>query len=300
MKIENIKAVGVVGAGTMGHGIAQTCSQAGYLVYLIDVNKEVLQKAMKAIKKGPFGLVRLVEKGRLESDQIDEVLERIKATTNYDEFSNEVDIVIEAIPEKPELKKRIFNLLDEKCPEKTVFASNTSGIMITELAESVNRKEKFVGMHWFNPAPVMPLIEVIRGFVTSEETFELIIQISKKLGKIPIEVKDGPGFYTTRFIAAYLFEAIRLFEEGIARLAGIDEMTKLAFRHPMGPFELMDLIGLDTMLHLGEYIFEITREPRYHPPLTLRKLVLSGYLGDPRFKPGSKGGWHDYFEHAKP
>jgi 3-hydroxybutyryl-CoA dehydrogenase len=300
LKIENIEAVGVVGAGTMGHGIAQVCSQAGYLVYLVDVNNDVLQKALEAIKKGPFGLTKLVEKGRLNSDQINEILMRIKTTTDYDKFSNKVDIVIEAVPEKPVLKKKIFKLLDEKCPKKTVIASNTSGIMITELAEAVNRKEKFVGMHWFNPAPVMPLIEVIRGFVTSEETFNLIIQISKKLGKIPIEVKDGPGFYTTRFIAAYLFEAIRLFEEGIAELAGIDEMTKLAFRHPMGPFELMDLIGLDTMLHLGEYIFRITQEPRYHPPLTLRKLVLSGYLGDPRFKPGSKGGWHNYFKHAKP
>jgi 3-hydroxybutyryl-CoA dehydrogenase len=145
----------------------------------------------------------------------------------------------------------------------------------------------------------MPLIEVVRGPLTSDETFNLIIELSKKLGKAPIEAKDGPGFYTTRFITAYLFEAVRLFEAGVANINEIDEMTKLAFRHPMGPFELMDLIGLDTMLHVGEYIYSITREPQYIPPLVLRKLVLSGYSGDPRLKPGSRGGWRDYFKAVK-
>lgn len=300
MKIENAKVIGVVGAGTMGHGIAQACIQAGFTVHLIDLDKSLLENALTSIRKGSFGLMKLVEKGKLTSDQVDELLKKIKTTTDYDEFSKDVDVVIEAVPENSSLKKKIFNLLDQKCPEKTILASNTSGIMISELASAVKRKDKFIGMHWFNPAPVMPLIEVVRGLVTSDETYEFTVEFSKKLGKIPIEAKDCPGFYTTRFITAYLFEAIRLFESGVADIEGIDEMTKHAFRHPMGPFELMDLIGLDTMLHIGEYIYGLTYELQYKPPLLLRKLVMSEYLGDPRFKSGSKGGWRSYFQEANP
>ncbi len=299
MKLENVKTIGVVGAGTMGHGIAQTCSRAGFPVILIDVNREVLGKALQSIKEGAFGLKKLVAKDKLTQNQANEIMKRIKITTDYDEFSESVDLVIEAVPEDLNLKKKIFKLLDDKCPKKTVIASNTSGIMITQLAEAVKRKDRFIGMHWFNPAPVMPLIEIIRGFVTSDQTFHLIAELSKKLGKHPIEATDGPGFYTTRFITAYLFEAIRLFEAQVADVTAIDEMTKMAFRHPMGPFELMDLIGLDTMLHIGEYIYGITKESHYKPPLVLKKLVMSGYLGNPRFKPGSNGGWRDYFKGIK-
>lgn len=295
MKIDDVKLIGVVGSGIMGHGIAQSFIQAKYSVRLLDVNENILRKALKLIRNGPFGLMKLVEKGKLALDDVEDLMKRIMITTDYDEFCQDVDVVIEAVPENLELKKKIFKLLDEKCPKKTLFASNTSGIMIAEIAVAVERKEKFVGMHWFNPAPVMPLIEIVKGALTSDETFSLIMELSKKLGKIPIEAKDGPGFYTTRFITAYLFEAIRLFEAGVADLKAIDDMTKLAFRHPMGPFELMDLIGLDTILHIGEYLYSRTWEPQYKPPLTLRKLVLSGYLGNPRFKPESIGGWLDYF-----
>jgi len=296
LKVEDVKIVGVVGAGIMGRGIAQTCAQVGYTVHLLDVEIGLLEKALKLIKEGPFGLATLVEKGKLKEEQVTEIISRIKTTTDYGEFCKEVDFVIEAVPEDVELKKKVFKILDEKCPEKTVLTSNTSSIMIAELATAVKRKDKFAGMHWFNPAPIMPLIEVVKGPLTSEETLKLVMDLSRRLGKIPIEVKDGPGFYTTRFITAYLFEAIRIFEEGIADIESIDEMTKLAFRHPMGPFELMDLIGLDTVLHIGEYIYGLTGEPQYKPPLTLRKLVLSEYLGDPKYKVGSKGGWRTYFE----
>jgi 3-hydroxybutyryl-CoA dehydrogenase len=299
LKIEDANLIGVVGAGTMGHGIAQTCAQAGCHVCLLDVQSSILEKALKLIRDGPFGLSKLVEKGKLSHEQVDEIMKRIKATTDYDVLCRDADVVIEAASENPELKKKIFKLLDEKCPEKTVFASNTSGIMITELAAAVRRKDKFVGMHWFNPAPVMSLVEIVRGTLTSDETYNFTVEFSKKLGKTPIEAKDGPGFYTTRFITAYLFEAIRLFEAGLAKIEDMDNMTKLAFRHPMGPFELMDLIGLDTMLHIGEYIYGITFEPQYKPPLMLKKLVLSGYLGDPRTKLGSKGGWKDFFKVVK-
>jgi len=296
LKVEDVKIVGVVGAGIMGRGIAQTCAQAGYTVHLLDVEIGLLEKALKLIKEGPFGLATLVEKGKLKEEQVTEIISRIKTTTDYSEFCKDVDFIIEAVPEDVELKKKVFKILDEKSPEKTVLTSNTSSIMITELATVLKRKDKFAGMHWFNPAPVMPLIEVVRGPLTLEETLKLVMDLSRRLGKIPIEVNDGPGFYTTRFITAYLFEAIRIFEEGIADIEGIDEMTKLAFRHPMGPFELMDLIGLDTVLHIGEYIYGLTGELQYKPPLTLRKLVLSGYLGDPKYKVGSKGGWRTYFK----
>jgi 3-hydroxybutyryl-CoA dehydrogenase len=296
LRVEDVRKIGVVGAGVMGHGIAQVCARTGFNVYLLDVNMDILEKALKLIREGPFGLMKLVEKGRLTLDQVNDIMSRIKVTTSYDDLCLDVDVVIEAVPENVDLKKKVFRILDEKCPERTVLASNTSGIMITDLASAVKRKDRFIGMHWFNPAPVMPLIEVVRGALTSDETFNLIVELSRKLGKTPIEARDGPGFYTTRFITAYLLEAVRMFEAGIAGIREIDEMTKLAFNHPMGPFQLMDLIGLDTVYHISEYLYSILREPQYKPPITLMKLVLSGYIGDPRLKPGSRGGWYSYFK----
>jgi 3-hydroxybutyryl-CoA dehydrogenase len=298
MKIEHMK-IGVVGAGTMGHGIAQVCASKGFAVILTDVNQTALDKGLNLIRSGPFGLEKLVSRGKLAAQQVDEIMDMVETTTSYDAFCQDLGIIIEAVPESLELKKQIFQRLDEKCTPDVIFASNTSGIMISELAAAVKRKENLVGMHWFNPPPVMALIEVVRGPVTSPATFARVMELSTKLGKTPIEVSDGPGFYTTRFIAAYLYEAIRLFEAGLSSVEDIDAMTKLAFRHPQGPFELMDLIGLDTVLHIGEYIYSKTAEPRYKPPLSLRKLVLSGYLGDTRFKPGSKGGWLAYYGHQK-
>jgi len=296
LKVDDVRKIGVVGAGVMGHGIAQVCARTGFNVYLLDVNMEILENALRLIRNGPFGLMRLVERGKLTVDQVNDIMSRIKITLSYDELCFEADVVIEAIPENVDLKKKIFRILDERCPERTILASNTSGIMITELASAVQRKDRFIGMHWFNPAPVMPLIEVVRGALTSDETFNLIVELSRRLGKTPIEARDGPGFYTTRFITAYLIEAIRIFEAGIAGIKEIDEMTKLAFHHPMGPFQLMDLIGLDTVYHISEYLYSVLGEPKYKPPLTLMKLVLSGYIGDPNLKPGSKGGWYSYFK----
>jgi 3-hydroxybutyryl-CoA dehydrogenase len=296
LRVEDVRKIGVVGAGVMGHGIAQVCARTGFNVYLLDVNMDILERALKLIREGPFGLMRLVERGRLTLDQVNDIMSRIRVTTSYDDLCLDVDVVIEAVPENVDLKKKVFRILDEKCPERTVLASNTSGIMITDLASAVKRKDRFIGMHWFNPAPVMPLIEVVRGALTSDETFNLIVELSRKLGKTPIEARDGPGFYTTRFITAYLLEAVRMFEAGIAGIREIDEMTKLAFNHPMGPFQLMDLIGLDTVYHISEYLYSILREPQYKPPITLMKLVLSGYIGDPRLKPGSRGGWYSYFK----
>ena len=294
MKIEDIRKIGIVGAGVMGHGIAQVCARHGYEVIMIDISDEILQKALELIKSGPFGLMRLVEKGKITEEDVDKIMSRIKTSTKYEDLAD-VDYVIEAVPEVIDLKKKIFSQLDEICKGETIFASNTSGIMITDLASAVKRKEKFIGMHWFNPAPVMRLIEVVRGALTSDETFNVTVELCKRLGKIPIPANDAPGFFTTRFISSWLLEAIRLFERGIAGIKEIDEMCKLAFGFPMGPFELMDLIGLDTVLHIAEYLYSETGEGHLAPPITLKKLVLSGYLGSRKYKPTSRGGWYDYY-----
>jgi len=294
MGVEDIKKIGVLGAGVMGHGIAQVAARSGYEVMLVDIKEEILTKALELIEKGPFGLRRLVEKGKISEDDMKEIIARIKTSTKLEDLKD-CDFLIEAIPENPQLKKNIFKKLDEICKPECIFASNTSGILITDLASAVKRKDKFVGMHWFNPAPVMKLIEVVRGALTSNETFQITVELSKKFGKVPIEAADVPGFFTTRFISSWLNEAIRLFERGIAGIKEIDEMCKLAFGFPMGPFELMDLIGLDTAVHISEYLYNETKEVQFITPLTLKKLVLSGYIGDKKLKPGSRGGWYDFF-----
>jgi 3-hydroxybutyryl-CoA dehydrogenase len=298
MKIEDIKVVGVVGAGVMGSGIAQVFARSGYDVVLVDISEDILRKALQNIESGPYGLIRLVEKGKMSEEEMKKCMQRIKTSTSYESLKD-VDFLIECVPENLELKRKVFAELDRVCKKEAIFASNTSGIMISSLAAAVERKDKFIGMHWFNPAPVMRLIEVIKGAMTSEETLQATMELSKKLGKVPIPVNDGPGFFTTRFITAWLMEAIRLYEIGIAGIKEIDEMCKLAFGFPMGPFELMDLIGLDTALHIAEYMYEETKEKHYAPPTVLKKLVLSGYLGDKRLKFGSKGGWYDFFQVKK-
>ncbi len=293
MRIDDVERIGVVGAGVMGHGIAQVAARF-YNVVLVDVSEDVLKKALELIEKGPFGLMKLVEKGKMSEEEVKEILGRIETSTSLESLKD-CDVIIEAVPEEPELKMRIFSQLDEICKEDCVFASNTSGIMISYLATSVKRKDRFVGMHWFNPAPVMKLIEVVRGALTSDETFELIVELSKKFGKIPVEASDVPGFFTTRYIVSWMNEAIRLFERGIAGIKEIDTMSKLAFGFPMGPFELMDLVGLDTALHICDYLYSETGEEQFVAPVTLKKLVLSGYIGDEKLKPGSKGGWYRYY-----
>ncbi len=295
MKVEDIKVVGIIGAGVMGNGIAQVFARNGYEVILVDISEEILEKALENIKSGPYGLKKLVEKGKMSEEEMENCMRRIKTSTGYESLKN-VDFIIEAVPENLELKRKIFAELDRICKKDTIFASNTSGIMISSIATVVERKDRFIGMHWFNPAPVMRLIEVVKGAMTSEETFQITMELSKRLGKVPIPANDAPGFFTTRFINSWLIEAIRLYEANVAGIKEIDEMCKLAFGFPMGPFELMDLIGLDTVLHIADYMYEETKEKHYAPPLTLKKLVLSGYLGDKRLKFGSKGGWYDFFQ----
>lgn len=283
-----IKKVSVLGAGLMGAGIAQVFAQNGYEVILRDIDEDLLEKGFNRIEGS---LEKLARSGKIE-DEPEEVLERIEGTTELEKVKDS-DLIVEAVPEKIDLKKNIYEDLEEVCKEDTIIATNTSSLMITELATGTERPEKLIGMHWFNPPPVMKLIEIIRGAETSDETYETIVKVSKSLGKEPIEAKDGPGFFTTRYLTSFLAEAIKLFEEGIAGIKEIDQMSKMAFNWPMGPFELADYVGLDTTLHILEYLHDETGRPRYAPPLTLKKLVKAGYLGD---KPGSKGGFYTYFD----
>ncbi len=240
-------------------------------------------------------LMRLVEKGKITKDEMDSIMGRIKSTSDPEEAANDTDLIIEAIAEEPELKKKVWKHYDELCPERTIFASNTSTIMITDQASATNRPEKFVGMHWFNPAQVMVLIEVIRGALTSDETFDFMLDFCKKIGKNPVEANDSPGFFTSRYILVVMMTGIRMFENGIAGIKEIDTMCKQGFGFPMGPFELMDLTGLDVALHATEYTYDTTGDIANKAPLTLRKLVTAGYIGR---KKGSKGGWYDYYKIA--
>lgn len=293
MKVEDVKKVTVVGAGIMGNGIAQTCARSGFEVMMVDVSKDILDTAYSQIRDGTYGLSKLVEKGKMSKEDMEGIIGRIKSTTDPGEAARDADVVIEAVSENPDLKKRIWKQYDELCPERTIFASNTSSIMITDQASATNRPDKFIGMHWFNPAPVMRLIEVVRGTLTSDDTFNFMVEFSKKLGKNPVEAKDGPGFFTTRFLAEFMNAGVRMFEEGLGGIKEIDTMCKQGFGFPMGIFELMDLTGIDVIFHVGEYLFSITGDPRMKAPLTLRKLVDAGYTGR---KPGSRGGWYDYYQ----
>jgi len=296
LRVEDVKCIAVIGAGVMGHGIAQVCARSGYTVHLLDVDEQILKKALELIREGPYGLKRMVEKGRLTGEQAEEVMGRIKTTTSYSTAASDADIVIEAAPERPEVKKEIYGRLEPHLPSHAIIASNTSSIMITHLASATGRPDRFVGMHWFNPPAVMRLVEVVRGALTSDETFNVTVEFCRRLGKTPLEAKDGPGFFTTRFFINMLVEAIRLFELGVAGIKEIDEMAKLGLGLPMGPFELMDMVGLDIPLHAAEYLYKVTGEARYAPPVTLRRLVEAGYLGDPETKHGSRGGWYHYYK----
>lgn len=291
MESQNISRVGVIGSGVMGHGIAMSFAKSGYTVVMTDISEDFLRSGMEAISSGRFGLQRLVDKGTITQQEKEAVLSRISTSTDTGDLKD-CDLIVEAAPEDRKIKGEIFGALDRICKPETIFASNTSGIMISDLASFTSRGSQFVGMHWFNPPQVMKLVEIVRGPETSQETLDSITAVSEKMAKVPVTVNDGPGFFTTRFIDSWLMEAYRIFEQGVAGVKEIDQMSKLAFGFPMGPFELSDLIGLDTMLHVADYMFEETKDPAYAAPVILKKMVLSGYLGK---KKGSKGGWYDYY-----
>jgi len=289
MKFEDIKVVSVFGAGIMGHGIAQSMAQQGYTVFLRDISQELIEAGLSGMKKS---LQKSVEKGVISQEQAEEALSRITTTIDIEEAAKTADFVIEAIPEKLELKKEFFKQLDEKCKAEAILASNTSTCSITEIASVIKRPENVIGMHFFNPVVLMRLVEIVKGLLTANETIEVTRKLVLKMGKEPIVVVDSPGFATSRLGLAQYMEASRMLEEGVASIDDIDKGMRLGYGHRMGPFETLDLVGLDARLNNINAMYEATHDPLWKPPQLLKKLVLAGYLGR---KPGSKGGYYTYF-----
>jgi 3-hydroxybutyryl-CoA dehydrogenase len=270
-----MKKIMVIGAGQMGSGIAQVCAQAGYNIILNDLKTEYVERGLAVINKN---LSRQVDKSKLTAEQRDEILARITLSTTLQDAEG-VDLVIEAAVENMEIKTKIFAQLDEIAPENTILASNTSSLPITEIAAATKRPEKVIGMHFMNPVPVMKLVEIIRGLATADEVYQTIEDITKKIGKVPVEVEDFPGFVANRILMPMINEAIYTLYEGVATKESIDEVMKLGMNHPMGPLTLADFIGLDTCLYIMETLYEGFGDPKYRPCPLLRKYVKAGWLG---------------------
>ncbi len=275
MKIEDIQRIAVVGCGTMGNGIAQVIALHKYDVRLIDIKQEFLDRALATVSNS---LDRMIRKDKITKDDKKATLERIHTTTDMNK-AKDVQLVIEAVTENLEIKLDIFRKLAVICPPEVIFASNTSSLPITQLATATKRPEQFVGMHFMNPVPMMKLVELIRGIATSDITFNLVFELSKKLGKIPVEVNDFPGFIANRILMPMINEAIYAHFEGVGTIEAIDEVMKLGMAHPMGPFTLADFIGLDVCLAILEVLHEGLGDPKYRPCPLLKKMVQAGYLG---------------------
>ncbi|MDI6894395.1 MAG: 3-hydroxybutyryl-CoA dehydrogenase [Bacillota bacterium] len=270
-----VRRVFVVGAGQMGSGIAQVAAQAGLQVTVRDIAPEFVEKGMAAIRRN---LQRSVEKGRITTEEQQAILDRLHTTLDL-EAAAEADVVIEAIVENLQAKKDLFSELDRICPAATILASNTSSLPITELAASTKRPDRFIGMHFMNPVPVMQLVEVVRGHLTSDETHRVIRDLAVRMGKTPVTVQDYPGFVANRVLFPMINEAIYCLMEGVASAEDIDTVMKLGMNHPMGPLALADLIGLDTCLAILETLHQGLGDPRYRPCPLLRRMVSAGLLG---------------------
>jgi 3-hydroxybutyryl-CoA dehydrogenase len=268
-----VEKVQVVGAGQMGSGIAQVAAQAGLAVHLTDVNEGALQKGVETIKKN---LARSVEKERMSQDEMEETMERIEPGTEY---AADADLAIEAVVETIEVKVEVFRALDDQLRDEAILATNTSSISITELGSRTNRPERFIGMHFFNPVPVLRLVEVIRGLETSDETYATVSKLAARLGKTPVEVQDFPGFAANRILLPMINEAIYCIMEGVAKPEDVDTVMKLGMNHPMGPLTLADLIGLDTCLHIMEVLHQGLGDDKYRPCPLLKRYVAAGRLG---------------------
>ncbi|MED3323149.1 3-hydroxybutyryl-CoA dehydrogenase [Bacillus thuringiensis] len=270
-----VQKIVVIGAGQMGSGIAQVCAMAGYDVKVQDLKQEQLDRGLAIITKN---LARQVEKGRMKEEEKEETLNRLTVTLDLD-CVKEADLIIEAAVEKMDIKKKIFANLDEIAPEHAILATNTSSLPITEIAAVTKRSEKVIGMHFMNPVPVMKLVEIIRGLATDDAVYEAIEDITKKIGKVPVEVNDFPGFVSNRILLPMINEAIYTLYEGVATKEAIDEVMKLGMNHPMGPLTLADFIGLDTCLYIMEVLHEGLGDSKYRPCPLLRKYVNAGWLG---------------------
>ncbi len=287
----NMKNIAVIGAGTMGNGIAHTFAQFGYPVNLIDISQENIDKGIATITKN---LDRMVKKEKISEEDKKATLDNITTYTAIEEGVKKVDLVVEAATENEDLKLKIFKQLDETCDKKTILASNTSSISITKIASVTQRPEKVIGMHFMNPVPIMKLVEIIRGYTTSDEVTNTIMELSKKLKKTPTEVNDYPGFVANRILMPMINEAIETLYNGVAGVEEIDTVMKLGMAHPMGPLQLADFIGLDVCHSILEVMYNGFKNPKYAPCPLLVNMVQAGKLG---VKSGE--GFYDYSESRK-
>ncbi len=290
MEMLEIQKVAVIGAGLMGSGIAQAVAQGGFEVHLHDISQAVLDRAIQSIEKS---LSRFAKAGHITHEQTAQVLQKICVKTDLEAACQDVQLVIEAVPENLELKKQIFKQLDQYTSADCILATNTSELSVTAIAAFTNRPSMVLGMHWFNPAPVMRLIEIVRAVDTEAEVIQVVEAFSKQIGKETVVVKDAQGFVTTRALAAHMLEGMRIYEEGIASREDIDKAIRLGLNYPMGPLELADLVGLDTMLMASEGLVEAFGD-RFRPPQILRKLVEAGHFGKKTGK-----GFYDYSSSAR-
>ncbi len=287
MGLDDVKTIGVVGAGTMGSGIAQVVAAAGFNVVLRDVSEAALDRGFRIIERS---LGKLVKKGKFTEETSKGVLGRIRKTLNLQDM-READLVIEAAFERMEVKKELFGELDKVCRPEVTLASNTSSLSITEIASSTSRPDKVVGMHFFNPVPVLTLVEIVQGLTTSEETMELAYQVARKLGKSPIKTKDQPGFIVNRILVPYMNEAAFAYMEGVGSAEEIDQAMKWGANMPIGPLALFDLVGIDVALDVLEVLYREFGDPKFRPAPILRQMVRAGYLGRKTGK-----GFFDYGE----
>jgi 3-hydroxybutyryl-CoA dehydrogenase len=286
-----IEKVGIVGCGLMGSGIAQAVAQAGFSVVVREVTPDLVDKGLKSIEKN---LARLVEKGAITSAQRDQVRGRLRGTTKIEDLADR-DLIVEAIIEQVPAKKELFAALDKICGPATIFASNTSSCSVTEIATATGRPHRFFGLHFFNPVPVMKLVEVIRTIASDTETYEDLVSFAARLGKTPVRTSDRTGFIVNRLLVPYLLDAIRAFEEGVGSIVDIDNSMKLGCGHPMGPFTLLDFVGLDTTYYIANIMFDEFKERRFAPPALLKRMVLAGWNGRK-----SGRGFYDYADPQNP
>ena len=280
-----IRRVGVVGCGLMGAGIAQSSAQAGYQVVVSEINDELLNKGLAMIKKQ---LARSVEKGKLEKKEEEAILGRLKGTTNVEDFKD-CDLVIEAAVENMDIKKKVFADLDRICPAHAILGTNTSCLSVTEVAMVTKKPDKVLGTHFFNPVPVMKLLELVTTIVSSEETLKAMKSYGESLGKTVIVAKDTPAFIVNRLLTPMMLEAVRVLEAGLATREDIDNGMVLGLNHPMGPLTLADFVGLDTMYYIATSMYEEFKDPKFAPPLLLKRMVTAGHLGRKTGK-----GFYDY------
>jgi 3-hydroxybutyryl-CoA dehydrogenase len=275
----------------MGSGIAQVCAQAGFPTVVREVNAELVDKGLKGIEKN---LARLVEKGAITEGGKGEIRSRLRGVTSLDELRDS-DVIVEAIVEQLPAKRELFSSLDSLCPPSTIFASNTSSLTIIEIAAATKRPERFVGLHFFNPVPVMKLVEVVRTIATDAAVYEEMVAFGAKLGKTPVRARDSGGFIVNRLLVPYLLDAIRALEERVGSVVDIDNSMKLGCGYPMGPFTLLDFVGLDTTYYISQIMFEEYKEKRFAAPPLLKRMVLAGWYGKK-----SGRGFYDYSDAANP